>query len=229
MPSMNFLALVQAAYHEGGFTGSGPVATANQTGRAGDVVRWVLDAHEEIQGRRPDWRFDWQSGLFQLNALQDVYDPAVDFNLTGGVREFVRTPYASFTYPTALGNTGRNFLQFREWEQFRGLQTPTVKGTVPTMFTLRPDGKIVYFPQPTVACTASHEYFLMPQVLAVDGDVPRMPARFHMAIAWKAVMIACGKTKDFARFDTAEENYEAIFQRMMLEETPRMKTGGPLA
>jgi hypothetical protein len=43
------------------------------------------------------------------------------------------------------------------------------------------------------------------------------------------VMIACGKTKDWSRHDTAEENYEAIFQRMCRECLPQLSHGGALA
>ncbi len=56
-----------------------------------------------------------------------------------------------------------------------------------------------------------------------------MPIKFHMAIVWKAVMLSCGKTKDWSRLDSAEENYEAIFQRLLREQTPQMVTGGAMA
>jgi hypothetical protein len=226
MASMDFLTLVQAAYRESGFVGEGPVSVLNQIGRKGDVVRWVLDAHEEIQSERMDWKFDWASGTFALVIGTDTYDPASDFNIVGGVREFIRSPRASYVYPTASGPNGRNFLQFVEWDDFRGMNVPNVPGSTPVTFSKRPDGRIVYYPNPSAACTVYHEYQLAQQVLVAGADVPRMPARFHMAIAWKAVMIGCGKTKDFGRFDTAEEEYEKILNKMLREETPAITIGG---
>jgi hypothetical protein len=226
---LNFLQIVQAAYREAGFVGEGPVSVANQTGRKGDVVRWVQQAYEEVQGSRPDWNSDWATGTFSLVPGTDVYDPVADFGITGGVREFVRTRGASYAYPTSQGVNGRVFLGFYEWDQFRGLTPPAADGNVPTIFTQRPDGKLVYYPRPTVACEVVHEYVMMPQELAADEDVPRIPARFHMAIAWKAVMIACGKTKDFARFDTAEEHYTALMGQMLRASTPAVTIAGPLA
>ena len=49
-------------------------------------------------------------------------------------------------------------------------------------------------------------------------------------IGLKAVMIGCGKTGNFARFDTAEENFYSLFNKMLRDCTPRMTIGGaPLA
>lgn len=223
---LNFLALVQRAYREAGLTGSGPVTVLNQSGRNLDMVNWVLQSHEEIQTSREDWTFDWAQGTFSLPSGQDTYDTATDFNIVGGVREFTRT--GAYVYPTAQGVNGRLFLEYLEWERFRYLTVPVVGG-IPVAFTVRPDGDVQYYPRPNVAATAVHEYFRLPETLAADTDIPRMPAWAHMAIVWKAVMIGCGKTKDWSRHDAAEERYEAIYQRMLRELTPQMVTGGPLA
>lgn len=223
---MNFLQIVQRAYRESGLAGSGPTAVANQSGRNQDVVYWVLEAHEEIQGARPDWTFDWAQGTFNLIADQDTYDPVDDFGITGGVRDFLRT--GAYSYPTAQGVNGRLFLEYVEWERFRQLLVPVVPGQ-PVAFTVRPDGDVQFYPRPSVATTAVMEYNRLAQTLVNDTDIPRMPAWSHMAIVWKAVMIGCGKTKDWGRHDTAEERYEAIFQRMARECTPQLVTGGALA
>jgi hypothetical protein len=223
---MNFLALAQRAFRESGLTGTGPVSVLNQLGRVGDMVNWVLEAHEEIQTARPDWSFDWAQGAFALTPGQDTYSATTDFQITGGVREFVRNGAAS--YLTSQGINGRMFLEYIEWERFRYLVIPAATG-LPAAFTARPDGSLQYFPRPNVAATVTHEYFRLPQLLAADTDIPRMPDWSHMAIVWKAVMIGCGKTKDWSRHDTAEERFEAIFQRMLRESTPQMVTAGPLA
>lgn len=229
MASMDFLALAARAHKEAGLPGSGPASVLNQSGRLLDVVNAVLAAHEEIQELRKDWTFDWARGTFSLSAGDDTYDPTVDFGITGGVREFSRAPLASYVYPTASGVNARNFLKFKEWEEFRGLNVPVVNGNVPTIFTLQPDGNVVYYPKPTVACTVVHEYYRNPETLAADATVPRMPTKFHMAIVWKAVMLVCGKTRDFGRFDTAEENYERLKFHLLEECTPKVRLGASLA
>lgn len=223
---LNFLQLVQRAYREAGLTGSGPASVLNQSGRTLDVVNWVLQAHEEIQTSRTDWTFDWAQGAFPLVVDQDTYDPVTDLGIVGGVREFVRN--GAYSYPTASGINSRLFMEYVEWERFRQLIVPVVPGQ-PVAFCVRPDGDVQYYPRPSVATTATHEYYLRPQALADNTDVPRMPDWSHMAIVWKAVMISCGKTKDWGSHDAAEERYEAIYQRMLRECTPQVVTGGALA
>lgn len=226
---LTFLEIVQQAYVESNFTGVAPVSVLNQVGRKADVVKWVLQAFEEIQTARQDWKWDWAQGSFPLVATVDTYDPVADFGIVGGIRQFIRSPNAAYAYPTANGVNSRAFLRFLPWESFRGGNVPPVNGTQPVVFTMRPDGDVQYYPTPSIANTAVHEYYLNPQVLEVDADVPRMPDYGHMAIVWKAVMIGCGKTQNFARFDTAEENYNAIFDRLVRRETPQMTMGDPLA
>lgn len=229
MSSLNFLALVQRVYRESGLAGAGPTTVAAQTGRYGDVVHWVLDAYEEIQGMRTDWNWDWAQGTFTLVANTDTYDPIVDFLVAAGIRDFSRALTASYCYPTSVGVNSRLFMRFLEWEQFRGLVVPVAPGTQPTSFTLRPDGDVQYYPVPSVAVTVVHEYWRNPQTLAADEDVLRIPAKFHMAVVWAAVMKGCGKTQNFARWDTAEEEFNKLLRAMERECLPRMMLGAPLA
>lgn len=229
MSSMTFLQIVARAYQEAGLTGTTPVSVLNQTGRAADMVRWALSAHEYIQSLRLDWTFDWAQGTFALVANTDTYDPTSDFGVVGGVREFLKEQTSSYAYPTASGVNARLFLTHTPWEHFRGLLVPATLSAPPIRFSVRPDGDIQYWPKPNVACTAVHEYQRNAQVLAADEDVPRMPAWSHMAIVWKAVMLACTRTKDWSRHDTAEEHFYALHARLLSECTPQMTLGDTLA
>ena len=197
-----FLQLVQFAYREYGLPGNAPVSVANQSGRAKDIIGWVLQAHEEIQTARNDWTFDWTRGTVSLTANKDTYDQITDVGVAGGIRDFLRDPVANYAYQTSQGEAGRIFLRLMEWEQFRGINVPIVNGSTPVAFTIRPDDKVIYYPKPTVDCTAVHEFYQQPESLSSNGltpasddgaNVPRMPARFHLAIGWKAVMIGCGR------------------------------------
>lgn len=229
MAQMNFLQIIQRAYREMGLTGSGPVSSLNQSGRNADVVNWVRDAYEEIQSSRPDWNFHWAKGTFSLTAGNDLYDPITNFGISTGVREFARAMSASYSYPTASGVNARLYMRFMPWEEFRGYLIPQANGNQANLFSMRPDGKIQYYPMPVVAQTVVHEYAINNGVLNADESFPILPAWAHMAITWKAAMIGCGRTKDWSRLDTAEEQFEKIYQRMLRECTPEIQLGAPLA
>lgn len=225
-----FLEIVQTAFRESGLTGEGPVTVLSQVGRKGDMVKWVQEAYQEIQEERRDWKFDWVSGgPYTLNASQDTYDPVTDFSIVGGVRQFMRQPFGSYVFPTAAGINARGFMQFLPWERFMGLNIPTVNGSMPTVFTIRPDEDIQYWPTPSVACSAYHQFYRNPQTLVNNADEPRMPSRYRMVIVWKAVMRSCEKTNNWARFDSAEENYNRYLTLLLREQTPQLLTAGPMA
>lgn len=223
---MNFLQLCQRAHQESGIGGSGPTAVTGQVGRNADLVRWVLAAHEEIQGKQDNWRFDWQQGSFALTAGQAEYDPETDWGVSGGVRNFTKDGH--YVYVNSQGQEMRTKLGYLPWQMARDLKTPSVSG-IPTIFSLMPNGKVRFWPVPNAPTTVDSEYFLEPLTLSAPTDEPRFKAKYHMVIVWRAVMFYCEKVKDWSRFDTAESNYEDLYDKMLDTEMPEVVQGGPLA
>jgi hypothetical protein len=227
MAALTYLGIVQRAYQEAGLQNTGPTTVVGQVGRNADFVRWAATALEQIEAKRTHWDWNWRQGTFDLTAAVDTYDPVTDFGVTAGVREFVAGFEGSYVYLEASGVNSRQFLSFVHWPEFRGLPIPVVPGW-PTVFTRDPAGDIRYFPRPNVALKAVHEYYLNPQVLQFDADVPRLPERFHMGIVWKTVMLYADFVKDFARFKSAEENFNAVFGDALTEQTTPVRIAGPL-
>lgn len=223
---LTFLQLVQRAYRESGIGGStGPASVLNQSGRNGDFVKWVLDGYEEIQNLRGNWNFLWRRSTFDLAADDDEYSPTADFGLTG-VAEWVRE--GACIYREADGLASRQQLGFMEWALFRDLPLTPATG-FPTVFCQQPDGQIRYYPMPGEALKVIHEYWLTPQTLSADADVPILPARFHMAIVWKAVMNYAQFNKDWSLFDSAQDKYQDLMDGLYAAEQQPWTTGGPLA
>ena len=226
---MNLRQLVQRAYRECGLTGDGPSTVLNQSGRSNDVIRCVLQAFEEVQVARTDWAWDWRRTAFALTNGVDSYDPvtAPAFNISSGVRAWVRD--GAYVYRSSLGETSRNWLEWEEWQAFRTRGVPVVNSQ-PVLFSTAPDETLRYFPRPNQDdFIAVHEYWLKPQTLAADTDVPRMPAEYHMAIVWKAVMGYAQTYKDWTRHDSAEERYLRMLAQMVDTHTSPIMVGGPLA
>lgn len=227
---LTFLQLVQRAHQESGIGGTGPTAVTGQVGRAADFVRWVSEVHEEIQLQQY-WRFDWVQGVFSLTASKGTYSPtaaAPDFAIPApGVRAWAAGD-ESFLFRPAQGINQRFFIHFVPWDEFKMINIPVNPG-MPTTWTVDPQGNVRYWPQPEQAYTAYHEYWRKPQALALPTDVPRMPEEYHMGIVWRAVMRSCEKIKDWTRFDSAEENWNRIYNRMMEVDGPNYLAPGPLA
>jgi hypothetical protein len=220
---MNFLQLAQTVRRESGISGDGPVNVAAQTGMYGKVINWVQQAHEEIQLAEHQWRFDWAKTTQTLTAGQAVYDP-LDWNLQ--VRQWKRdTPYA---YLTANGPNSRHWLAFLSYPEMVHLQTNDTTG-LPVYFTETPDRKLELYPAPQAGVTLVMEYFRKPLVLVNNSDEPRMPSEYHMAIAWRAVMMCCAEIEDMARFGVAMKNYTEMMMRMRATELEPMSYPEALA
>jgi hypothetical protein len=220
---MNFLQIAQAVRRESGLSGDGPVNVAGQTGMYAKVVRWVQQAHEEIQLAEHQWRFDWAKTTQTLTAGQAVYDP-LDWSLS--LRQWKRdTPYV---YLTATGPTSRHWLTFISYPEMVHLQTSTANG-LPVYFTETPDRKLELYPAPQDGVTLVMEYFQRPVVLVNNSDTPRIPLEYRMAIVWRAVMMCAAEIEDTARFATALKNYVEMMMRMRATELETMAAPETLA
>ena len=85
------------------------------------------------------------------------------------------------------------------------------------------------FPIPQDGLTAVMEFHRSPQVLSGNTDVPRMPERFHMAIVWRAVMFWCAHDENPALWQSANQNYRELVNKMTITELPKLGMTEPLA
>ena len=73
------------------------------------------------------------------------------------------------------------------------------------------------------------EYYQNPKVMSDNTDTPRMPARFHMVIVWRAVMFWCAHDENPALMQSATQNYRELVNKMTITELPKMADMEPLA
>lgn len=221
---MNFLQLAKRTRQECGISGDGPAATEGQSGIYAKIIEWVKAAHEELQQLHVDWNFDWGREDCPLTPGQDVYEP-VDL---WGLPFKLHAKDGCFIYRADQGDRIKYWLTELPWEEFRQLRMSNVSG-IPTYMALSPDKKLHFYPTPNDGLVLKLEYFKLPQVLAANTDVPRIPERYHMAIVWRAVMMWCGHDENPALFQVANGNYRELIRKMMVTELPAMRTPGALA
>lgn len=220
---MNFLELAKAVRREAGISGDGPSNVSGQTGMYAKIVEWVRQAHDEIQLAEHQWRFDWARHTQPLTDGVDLYDPQ-DWALS--VRQWKRdTPYV---YDAALGMQSRHWMNFVPYAAMVQLKSSDARG-IPSYWTETPDRKLWLYPVPQDGLTLVMEYYQRPKVLAGNTDTPRMPAEYHMAIVWRAVMMCCAEIEDMVRLQIAQRNYAEMMLRMRATELPTMDQPEALA
>lgn len=226
---MNRLQLVQRVHQESGLSTTAPVATLNQSGMSAKLVNFVDEAWEEIQNSETTWRFANASTGGSLISGTDTYNPVSAWGIAAEPARWIQDWRAAYVYRTADGLGSRQFLTYLPWEQFRGMNIPVVSGT-PIYWTVQPDGDVQYFPRPNVAGLASvHEFYAANQMLAADGDIPRCPVKFHLAIAWCAVKLYCGHDNAAELYGHAAKQADQYMDRMRASELPQMGSPGALA
>lgn len=221
---MNFLEIAKRVRQECGVSGDGPANVAAQTGMYAKIVAWVQSAHEELQQLHSEWNFDWDMQEKALAAGVEFYDPVDDWGLA--FKKMAQD--GLYVYRNADGPAVKTWVHVVDWAMLRQVRTPNITGT-PIYAAMAPDERLCFYPIPDGDITAVLEYYRTPQVLSGNNDAPRMPARFHMAIVWRAVMFWCAHDENPALMQSATQNYRELVNRMTITELPKLGMTEPLA
>lgn len=193
---MNLLALVQSLHYEAKLAGSAPSGTAGLSGRSADLLRWVIEAYNDIQ-RQADGKWKWLRGEWKFDTVADTqsYAPAVvkDIDTDAIITRFRawdlddREP--PLIYLLADGKKTERELAVKEWRDFRYLY---VRGTHSSAYTgaiaTKVDDKLFLGPTPDDVYHVTGTYWQSNQELVVDADIPEMPDDYHMAIVYRAIV-----------------------------------------
>jgi hypothetical protein len=190
----DFVTLTQEMRQLAGLSGTGPTDVATATGIELQLVRNVRDAWIRIQSARFDWKWMWKEYEVPSpgsGALQSVANTE-DYILTGVDKIHVNT---FRNYLTATGTTDRQRMNFLTWEDWRArYNVVTVTASRPRQCTRLPNGNLRLY-KPDGIYSIEFEIQKTPQILAVNNDIPEMPARFHPLIVYEALKIF-GKAND---------------------------------
>ena len=221
---MNFLEIAKRVRQETGVTGDGPTSVASQTGMYKKIVDWVLSAHEEIQLKHNNWKFDWATFSTPLVQGTEYYSPSVDWSL--GVRSWDWD--SMYAYPTADGPMNRTWLTRLDYNAYRQTRLPSVQGR-PIYVTWRPNKELGMYPIPKDGLTFVADYYKSPEVMSGNTFTPRMPEEYHMAIVWRAVMFFCSSEENPALYQVASMNYNNLLGKMETTELDGPMEAEPLA
>lgn len=231
-----FLELCQAVARESGTvpTIGDPQTVVNQTGRLARVVYWTQAAWNAIQRESPNWR--WMQADFSGSTVAGVqfYDAAAM-----GITRFRAWHHRAegvgnyFTlYDPDIGQADEGRLSILDYEDFRMTcmigEAATMQGK-PSWLTVAPDDTLGLHKTPDKAYTLRGRYTKSQQVLVLDSDVPEMPADFHDAITWRALILMGTYDEATQQMPTWAFEYSTIMDELRRSQLPRIDVGGPLA
>ena len=193
---MDLLALVQSLHQEAKLPGSAPAAVTGQTGRAADLVRWAIEAWNDIQ-RDKDGRWKWMRSDFTLDTVADtqsytfanctdVGDAVAISRFRAWDADFENQP---FIYLVADGRASERELPVEPWTEFRNLYVRASHTSAPpSQLSVDYADKLFLGPTPDLVYRITGQYWKSNQILAEDTDVPEMPADYHMLIVYRALV-----------------------------------------
>lgn len=190
---MNWLELSRKLRQETGTAGTGPTTTVGQTGEYKRLVDWINTAYAEIQNKWMDWRFLWAMGT-PIPMVMGTRD----YSLAG---DCVMPNEDSFYFGTEKLHYVHYDTYRRDREAYDGMGSGP-----PEYFTIMPNETMRVFPTPA-ATSGSINYEYQRGGLQLDGDasLPVIPARYHMAIIYKAKMY-------WAEFENAQLELQSAAQ-----------------
>lgn len=193
---MNLLALVQALHREAKQAGNVPSTVVGATGRAADLVQWIIEAYNDIQ-RDLDGQWKWLRREFYVDTVADTqsyaYGSVTDTDAAAAITRFKRWDIDEndppYIYLVSAGLGNQNELAVYDWIEFRhqyirGSQTAATPGAI----SVSHDDKLYLGPKPDAIYRVSGYYWRGLQTLADDTDTPEMPSDFHMLIVYRAMV-----------------------------------------
>lgn len=231
---MNFLQLAQRLRRKCRVSGSGPTDVTGQTEEYARLLDWVNEAWMMIQRKHEQ---DW----FFMRATCSA--PTINGQASYGATEFNLTDLGRFAlnyesgdtfrvYSTATGTASETLMDVIDYDDWRDTY---LLGSLRTSFqrpgcvASGPDERLYCGPIPSDGWTITGEYFRVASEMAAAGDTPSLPARYHMAIVYRAMMLYGVSEAAQEVYADGQNAFDMIMREIERTQLPRIRLGGPLA
>lgn len=228
---MNKLQLVQRLAQECGVARASnvPATTVNQTGELKRLVTWIDNAWLEIQDKRPNW--NWMIGSFDFLTVAGDYeytpaDAGVGDTFANWKTDSFRSWLASGGVGTEQYLSNWDYASFRDYYLFSTRRTSLAQ---PLQFAVGPTKNILLGSPPNDVYHIVGEYYKLPTEMTSDSDTPILPARFHMAIVYRAML-------DYGMYEAAPEvvqrgqvGFDMMMKKIEDDQLFDITLPGPLA
>ena len=225
---MTFLELVNRLRLESGVVGTDLVTLSSLSAEMARLKAWISNSWLDLQSIHQDWDWMRKSASFPTVAGQGIYTLA-DMAITdhGKWNELTFRNYS-----TSMGTNSEVFMSNMQYDTWRNTYYYNALRNTrsrPMEIAVSPDKGICLGPVPGAGYTITGDYWHAPTALVDPTDTPDMPAHFHMAIVWKALMT-------YGLFEAAPEaklrgemEFTKFLQRLENDRKIRFNFGGALA
>jgi hypothetical protein len=225
---MNLLQLVNQTRVECGVSGPALTTAQGQVGESGRMVSWTQQAWIDIQTSKEDWLFLREPFTFNLVADQYQYTAT-----QAGLTDFGNWKRDSFR-ASSVGQDYKDeqLLNYMEWTTYRNLyRYANMRNTTarPVVVSITPEKDLAFGSKPDQAYVIDGEYYTQPVTLSADADEPIIPARFQMAIVYRAMMYYAGYEAAPEVLSRGDFEYRRLYSRMEIDQLPTIVSGPPLA
>jgi hypothetical protein len=210
---VNYLTLCQETIGDTGIAGGDPLAidtVVGQTGRLGDVVRYVRNACVEIDNLWKDWKYLWFEHTSGVLATSSNAPPGPAFS----VQQWDRS---TFWLDKFTGSPKQ--LKYEEWTTFRN-RGSTLQTARPTIISVRPDNTLRVNSNCDQDRPFAAEGWRQPVLLAADADVPLMPENFHRIIVARAQIFYANRHDAPEVLEGAEAEYMDMLDKLQSAQCP---------
>lgn len=229
-----FLELCQRFARDARVGGTGPSATASQTGQNFNLVSWVVGAWLDIQNLHEDWKFLKLSASFTTVAGTALYTLGSGSGTVGVTAaahgRWLRHSFRC--YLTATGTDDEQELTHRDYYAWKNqwlLGPNRNQRSRPYEFTIDDAQSIGLGPVPAAGYTITGDYYRQPVILAADADEPAIDRAFRLVIVGKALMKYGQREGALNIYDMGETMYKPLIAQMERKYLPRIGFAGALA
>jgi hypothetical protein len=228
---MDYLDLINRARVECGASGASTPLTVvtGLTGEAARFAGWVQEGWDDLQSLREDFDFMRKPFEFTLTAQKQMYTPdeaGVGIDFGNWKRDSFRIASVGSNYGDEQLIGFMDFNTFRNMYQYGNMRTTYQR---PVIMTVSPSKSLGFGCSPDQPYVCIGEYFRRPSEFVLATDKPDIPARFHMLIVYKAMMSYGRYMSAPEVYSGAESEYKKLLGLFMLNQTPPLISGPPLA
>lgn len=237
---MNFLSLSQRLIQECGVSGT-LSTTAGVTGEQQRITSWINSAWNDLQTRHDDWTWLRSSVLtgggvsFATVAGQAYYPLGIGAGNVGiAASVFGKWDKTSFRCnTTAVGFLDETYLDpigYDEWRDGYMYGAMRSVQTRPVAIAIGPGKQLCLGPPPNGNYTITGDYYLAPTQMVNDTEEPTgLPAQFHMAIVYNAMMMYAGYEAASEVFQRGQAGYSRMMTELEANYAPTIMFAGALA